>query len=138
MFTRAVNRFGLLMRQRAAFAEGYFSHRPTSYNNESIPFDFTKENYKEVEKILSYYPEKGKKSAIIPLLTLAQKQNDNFLSLNAMRKVAKIVEVNEMDIYEVSPGPSVGCFVLYNVQSGKGRQVPPANLWDYTLPASWK
>jgi hypothetical protein len=32
---------------------------------------------------------------------LAQKQNNNFLSLNAMKKVAKLVEVNEMDIYEV-------------------------------------
>jgi len=30
---------------------------------------------------------------------LAQKQNDNFLSLSAMRKVAKITEVNEMDVY---------------------------------------
>lgn len=116
MFTRAVSRFGLLLRQRAAFAEGYFSHRPTSYNNESIPFDFTKENYKEVEKILSRYPDKNKKSAIIPLLTLAQKQNDNFLSINAMKKVAKIVETNEMDIYEVPELSYVGGFLLYHVQ----------------------
>jgi len=35
-------------------------------------------------------------------LTLAQKQTNNFLSLNAMKKVAKLVEVNEMDIYEVA------------------------------------
>lgn len=42
------------------------------------------------------YPDnpKGKRSAMIPLLTLAQKQNDNFLSLNAMKKIAKILEVN--------------------------------------------
>lgn len=53
---------------------------------------------------MTRYPEnaKGKKSATIPLLMLAQKQNDNFLSINAMKKVAKILELNEMDVYEVA------------------------------------
>lgn len=51
---------------------------------------------------MSKFPSNWKRSAIIPLLTLAQKQNSNFLSLSAMRKVAKITEVNEMDIYEVA------------------------------------
>lgn len=48
------------------------------------------------------YPLNWKRSAIIPLLHLAQKQNNNFLSLSAMKKVAKITEVNEMDVYEVA------------------------------------
>ena len=39
---------------------------------------------------------------MIPLLMLAQKQSDNFLSLNAMKKIAKLLEVNEMDVYEVA------------------------------------
>jgi NADH dehydrogenase (ubiquinone) flavoprotein 2 len=53
---------------------------------------------------MSRYPDnpKGKRSATIPLLMLAQKQNDNFLSINAMKKVAKILELNEMDVYEVA------------------------------------
>ena len=57
-----------------------------------------------VNEIMSRYPEnaKGKRSATIPLLMLAQKQNDNFLSINAMKKVAKILELNEMDVYEVA------------------------------------
>jgi NADH dehydrogenase (ubiquinone) flavoprotein 2 len=55
-----------------------------------------------VEKILAKFPSNWKRSAIIPLLHLAQKQSDNFLSLSAMRKVAKITEVNEMDVYEVA------------------------------------
>jgi NADH dehydrogenase (ubiquinone) flavoprotein 2 len=33
---------------------------------------------------------------------LAQKQNNNFLPLSAMKKIAKITEVNEMDVYEVA------------------------------------
>jgi NADH dehydrogenase (ubiquinone) flavoprotein 2 len=93
---------GLLQTNRFAFSAGYFSHRETQNNNDSTPFDFSEENYKQVEKILLKYPPNWKRSAIIPLLTLAQKQNDNFLSLSAMRKVAKITEVNEMDVYEVA------------------------------------
>jgi len=93
---------GLVQLNKYTFSGGYFSHRTTESNNDSTPFDFTTENYKQVEKILSKFPSNWKRSAIIPLLTLAQKQNDNFLSLSAMRKVAKITEVNEMDVYEVA------------------------------------
>lgn len=92
----------LLQRTAFCFSGGYFSHRATRDNNDSTPFDFTAENYKQVETILAKYPPNWKRSAIIPLLTLAQKQNDNFLSLAAMRKVARITEVNEMDVYEVA------------------------------------
>lgn len=81
---------------------GYVSHRERHDNNDSTPFEFTEENYKEIAVILAKFPPNWKRSAIIPLLHLAQKQNDNFLSLNAMRKVAKITEVNEMDVYEVA------------------------------------
>ena len=93
---------GLVQLNKYTFSGGYFSHRTTESNNDSTPFDFTAENYKQVETILSKFPSNWKRSAIIPLLTLAQKQNDNFLSLSAMRKVAKITEVNEMDVYEVA------------------------------------
>ena len=93
---------GLVLKTSYPFSAGYFSHRETESNNDSTPFDFTADNYKEVQKILNKYPSNWKRSAIIPLLTLAQKQNDNFLSLSAMRKVAKITEVNEMDVYEVA------------------------------------
>lgn len=84
----------LLQRTVYSFSGGYFSHRTTTDNNDSTPFDFTPQNYQEVQKILAKYPPNWKRSAIIPLLTLAQKQNDNFLSLAAMRKVARITEVN--------------------------------------------
>lgn len=52
-----------------------------------MPFDFTEQNYKEIQVILSRYPANQKKSATIPLLMMAQKQNNNFLSLSAMKKV---------------------------------------------------
>lgn len=32
------------------------SHRKSENNSDSVPFDFTTENYKEIEKILAKYP----------------------------------------------------------------------------------
>ena len=52
--------------------------------------------------ILGRYPSNYKKSAIIPLLDLAQRQNDNHLTLAAMKKVAKVVESSDMAVYEVA------------------------------------
>ena len=71
-------------------------------NTTSHIFNFTPENEKEVERLLSKYPSNYKKSAMISVLFLAQKQNDNFLSLSAMKKVAEVLEVPEMDVYEVA------------------------------------
>jgi len=85
-----------------AFSDVYVNHRDTPDNNDSVPFDFTQENYKEIERIVAKYPSNYKKSAVIPLLHIAQKQNDNFLSLSAMKKVAKILGIAEMDVYEVA------------------------------------
>lgn len=95
--TRSLN-----LKRFAAFSDVYVNHRDTPENNDSVPFDFTQENYTEIQRILSKYPSNYKRSAVIPLLFLAQKQNDNFLSLSAMKKVAKVLEIPDMDVYEVA------------------------------------
>mmetsp|Transcript_15664 Transcript_15664/g.18983 ORF Transcript_15664/g.18983 Transcript_15664/m.18983 type:complete len:278 (+) Transcript_15664:326-1159(+) len=77
-------------------------HKNTPDNNEDTTFDFTKENYERVNTILAKYPTNYKQSACIPLLDLAQRQNDNFLTLAAMNKVAEIIGVNPMRVYEVA------------------------------------
>ncbi len=84
------------------FSDVYVNHRDTPDNNDSVPFEFTPENYKEIDRILAKYPTNYKKSGVIPLLHIAQKQNDNFVSLSAMKKIAKILEIPEMDVYEVA------------------------------------
>ena len=53
-------------------------------------------------RILKKYPSNYKKSAVIPALMMAQKQNNNFLSLSAMNKVAKILQMPNMAVYEVA------------------------------------
>ena len=75
-------------------------HRDTSDNTNDHSFDFTVENYKKVDAILSRYPSNFKKSGIIPLLDLGQRQNDNFCSLAVMKKVAQNRQVSDLEIYE--------------------------------------
>lgn len=77
-------------------------HRDEAHNNNDTPFDFTPENYKRVEEILSRYPDNWKQSAVIPVLDLAQQQNDGWLSLNAMRKVAEVLGMAEIRVFEVA------------------------------------
>lgn len=52
--------------------------------------------------ILDRYPENYKASAIIPLLDLAQRQHGGWLPLAAMNKVARIVDVKPIQVYEVA------------------------------------
>ena len=42
-------------------------------------FKFSEENLKKVEQILKKYPDKNKKSTVMPLLYLAQRQNENWI-----------------------------------------------------------
>jgi len=51
LFKFSLNR-NLLQSQFKQFSTVYVNHRDTEDNNEKAPFDFTEENYKEVEKIL--------------------------------------------------------------------------------------
>jgi NADH:ubiquinone oxidoreductase subunit E len=91
-----------LVAQRQQPFSAFVNHRNTEDNNEDTPFEFTEENYKEVQNIIAKYPSNYKESACIPLLFVAQKQNNNFLTLSAMNKIAKILDMKPMQVYEVA------------------------------------
>ena len=59
------------------------------HDNQPKEFKFSEENLKKIEQILKKYPAKNKKSAVMPLLYLAQRQNDNWIPLSAMKYIAK-------------------------------------------------
>ena len=65
-------------------------------------FEFTKNNLEETEKEIKKYPKDRKASAILALLYLAQKQNDNWIPIAAIKYVAKLLGVPYMQVYEVS------------------------------------
>jgi NADH:ubiquinone oxidoreductase subunit E len=53
-------------------------HKDSDVNNNNTMFEFTPENYEAIETILAKYPKESALSAVIPLLDLAQRQNDNW------------------------------------------------------------
>ena len=65
-------------------------------------FIFSNENLKIANEILKKYPEKRKKSAVMPLLYLVQKQNQNWIPLSAMKYIAKFLSMPYINVYEVA------------------------------------
>ena len=68
----------------------------------NIGFSFNEENILQAKNILAKYPKNRQKSATLPLLQLAQKQNNGWLSTEAMEYVANFISVPFMLIYEVA------------------------------------
>ena len=73
-------------------------------------FEFTRENKYVAEKILKKYPENRKKSAVMPFLYLAQRQNENWIPLIAMKYIAKYLEMPYIKVYEVAT-----FYTMYNL-----------------------
>ena len=65
-------------------------------------FEFSKENLIEVEKEIKKYPKNRKASAVLALLYLVQKQNENWIPLIAIKYVAKILNMPYIKVYEVA------------------------------------
>ena len=80
------------------------------HDNQPKEFLFSEENLIKVKDILKKYPEKNKKSAVMPLLYLAQKQNENWISLAAIKFIAKYLSMPYISVYEV-----VTFYTMYNL-----------------------
>lgn len=65
-------------------------------------FEFAAETEPKIVFWLGKYPESRKRSAVIPLLWLAQKDNAGWLSEPAMREVADRLEMPYIRVYEVA------------------------------------
>jgi NADH-quinone oxidoreductase subunit E len=63
---------------------------------------FSEEKLKKVQEIIERYPEGKQKSALIPLLHLAQEENGGWLSVEAMDHVAGLLQLKPIEVYEVA------------------------------------
>ena len=73
-------------------------------------FEFNEQNLKAVEKVISNYPKNRQKSAVMPLLYIAQKQNNNWIPLAAMKLIAKTLNMPYIKVYEVAT-----FYTMYNL-----------------------
>ena len=65
-------------------------------------FKFDDKNIKSAEKIIAKYPKGKQQSAVMSLLYIAQKQNNNWIPLAAMKYIAKFLEMPYIKVYEVA------------------------------------
>ena len=71
-------------------------------SNQPKDFSFNEKNKIIAKEILKNYPKDKKKSAVMPYLSLAQKQNDNWIPLAAMKYIAKELSMPYINVYEVA------------------------------------
>ena len=72
---------------------------------------FSEDKMKEVNEIIARYPEGKQKSALIPLLHLAQEEFGGWLSPESMDYVASILNIEPIEAYEVAT-----FYSMYNLQ----------------------
>ena len=65
-------------------------------------FEFDNKNLEAANKVILNYPEGKQQSAVMPLLYLAQKQNDNWIPLVAIKYIAKFLNMPYIKVYEVA------------------------------------
>jgi len=85
---------------------------------------FSEKKLNQVNEILQQYPSGKQKSALLPLLHLAQEEFGGWLSVEAMDYVASLLKIQPIEVYEVATFYSmynlkpVGKFVFEVCQTG--------------------
>ena len=65
-------------------------------------FEFSEKSMEAANKIISNYPNGKQQSAVMALLYIAQRQNDNWIPLQAMKYIAKFLDMPYIKVYEVA------------------------------------
>ena len=70
--------------------------------NQPEIFEFTSSSIEEANNIIAKYPKGKQQSAVMALLYIAQKQNNNWIPLAAMKYIAKFLDMPYIKVYEVA------------------------------------
>ena len=65
-------------------------------------FEFNSSSLEAANQIISKYPKGKQQSAVMALLYIAQKQNDNWIPLAAMKYIGKFLDMPYIKVYEVA------------------------------------
>ena len=75
------------------------------------PIAFSEAALAECRAIIARSPEGKSKSALIPILHIAQAENGGWLSVNAMDAVAQVLGIQHIEVYEVA-----SFYSMYNLR----------------------
>ena len=74
--------------------------RPSKNQPES--FELNSSSLEAANTIVSKYPTGKQQSAVMALLYIAQRQNNNWIPLAAMKYIAKFLDMPYIKVYEVA------------------------------------
>jgi NADH-quinone oxidoreductase subunit E len=86
--------------------------------------NFSNDKLQKAHEIIARYPDGKQKSALLPLLHMAQDENAGWLSVEAMDYVASLLNIKPIEVYEVATFYSmyntkpVGKYVFEVCQTG--------------------
>jgi len=73
-----------------------------TFQSSGSKFEWSKDNEREVKKIVSKYPKERIQSAVMPLLYLAQEQNENWISIECIETIAETLGMPKIRVTEVA------------------------------------
>ena len=99
---------------------------------------FSQESMSEINRVIGHFPPIRKKSALLPVLHIVQKES-GWLSPEVMDKVAEILEIKPIEVYEVAT-----FYSMYNLKPVGKHKLEfcrtsccvlrgAENIMDYTL-----
>ena len=83
----------------------------TNQQNDVNTMQFSDDTLALVNKIIKRYPEGKQKSALLPVLHLAQAEFDGWLSPEVMDYVASLLSIKPIEVYEVA-----SFYSMYNLK----------------------
>lgn len=103
-------------------SQKHFKHK--LYVKKGLKIAFTPETLEKIQAIISHYPQGKQKSALIPVLHIAQEEFGGSLNVDIMDYVAELLEITPIEVYEVATFYSqfyidpVGKYVIEICQTG--------------------
>jgi len=83
----------------------------TVKDSASLNFEWSEKNFNKINKIIKKYPPEKQQSAVIPILDIAQRQNDGWLSRQAIEKVAETLSMSFIRVLEIAT-----FYSMYNLE----------------------
>lgn len=101
------------------------------YGKEGAEPRFSDESLRKVRLIIARYPEGKQKSALLPVLQMAQEELGGYLSVDVMEYVAALLKIEPIEVYEV-----VTFYTQFSPE--KKRKIPDRGLPYSPLRHLWR
>ena len=94
------------------------------YQKQDVEICFSDATLEKAQKIISRYPEGKQKSALLPLLHIAQEEFGGSLTVDIMDYIASVLQIQPIEVYEVATFYSqyylepVGKYVIETCRTG--------------------